>query len=483
MLYAFSRMCTAASICHVDMTYAECVSAIEAAAAAQFHDIQRENKSDIQRELATVNTGPQTGVDTATEDFNPRLQASVDTLGASADDAGALTLSWNDMLRDWFRSRFFGNDGSAESAGQHHKLTVKLEEPALFEPLRSAITDPALISAFEDELGDFDDVIVGLSFTPASETYGRDLQRHAALIDAVQRDALSTLRNDQAQLAKLEFQVLTILAQSGSTAEELDETKPIRELFSDLSDAQRFVVAIEAAVTSHLSYVSRFDSELRESGFYDLVDLVNNQPQFIFSIQGRARDELVGPDEFSAKITYELGSVNLNRYRKYAKTALQSSATGGPSPGPCATEATCLQSYTERNDLAIRQGNRISLSLEYAEMKSYELVVPATVVDLPSERSFVGSLSYGRYINEGVGTFGLSGRTRIDLSASYEDVSSDPLRQDRAIVNATLAQEIGSGLFLTIGAVWASKPEFRGEVDTELSARAGLSYKLARDNQ
>jgi hypothetical protein len=37
------------------------------------------------------------------------------------------------------------------------------------------------------------------------------------------------------------------------------------------------------------------------------------------------------------------------------------------------------------------------------------------------------------------------------------------------------------GFFLSLGAVYATKPEFRGDVDEEIGARAGFLYKILED--
>ena len=51
------------------------------------------------------------------------------------------------------------------------------------------------------------------------------------------------------------------------------------------------------------------------------------------------------------------------------------------------------------------------------------------------------------------------------LSAPLRDVSTDPNRQDRGLLNAALTQKLTDGTDFTIGLVYAKKPQFRGEVD------------------
>ena len=72
-------------------------------------------------------------------------------------------------------------------------------------------------------------------------------------------------------------------------------------------------------------------------------------------------------------------------------------------------------------------------------------------------------------------------RARLDISVGYEDFSDDPLRQDRGLATVAVTYPLMEGFYLSLGAVYATKPEFRGDVDAELSARAGFTYKILED--
>jgi len=61
-----------------------------------------------------------------------------------------------------------------------------------------------------------------------------------------------------------------------------------------------------------------------------------------------------------------------------------------------------------------------------------------------------------------------------------EDISNDPMRQDRWVSTLTLSQRVSEESSLAVSLVYANKPEFRGMVDKELSARAGLKFEVDR---
>lgn len=61
---------------------------------------------------------------------------------------------------------------------------------------------------------------------------------------------------------------------------------------------------------------------------------------------------------------------------------------------------------------------------------------------------------------------------------AHEDVRDDPLRQNRGIATLTFAHTLTTGLIASATIVYASKPEFRGEVEKEWSSWLGLNYKF-----
>ena len=162
---------SAAQVCDVTMTFGQCSAALDNAPAVELKAVAVEG-------LKTVNTGSQTGSDTATEDFNPLLQASLDATGLSSDNSGKLTISWNDFLQSFAKNQVFGYDGSTGSVGQHHKLIVSLESPEVYEPLKQAIADESVVNDLDNSLSDFDDVSIDLKFALNSKKYGRNINNH-----------------------------------------------------------------------------------------------------------------------------------------------------------------------------------------------------------------------------------------------------------------------------------------------------------------
>jgi hypothetical protein len=538
--------------------------ASDAAARAEIATAESNTESTVISAADAINTGGQSAADTATDDFNPKLQVSTDALNATGDgDGGGITLSWADIV--------FGKDRETTNVGQHHKFVVRLQEAELFEPLKNAITDTAVRDEVEESLGDFDDVIVDFRLSLDSRKYGRDIQRHSDLIDEIQRAAVETLTEEIDNLlgATDQFDILS----QRFASDGVDFDAPM----TDVLDSNQILAVVSAAAAeraAHATYASGYTEAARASGLFDLVDLVNNQPQLTMTIEGRIRDDLVGPDKTSLVFTYELGRKNVNSFRRYqanqrvaeipqaaagivasVAAAAQAAARANPenanavataainaaiaaeaaeaaNPGAdprvaaearavaaaadssarsmprngqaaadaaaaaastaatrigtqtCASTATCLRQYIDENRDSIRQGDRLSFSLAFVDTDDFHYDSGGVLLDVPSERSLVAQLKYGRNLGarDGDAVFG-GRRSRIDLTASFEDVNDDPARQNRSLANVTFSQEVSQGLFLTVGLVWANKPEYRGAVEEELSARAGINYKLASSQQ
>jgi len=204
--------------------------------------------------------------------------------------------------------------------------------------------------------------------------------------------------------------------------------------------------------------------QLKTNGFSALKTLVNNQPQLVFTVEYRSRDELAGRNETSAKFSYEWGMYSVNATRKSRE------CNGDITP-------SCLRTYLAKYGKQIAAGPRFAFSLIYSLKDEYdfnETGFPTLALD--SERSIIDSLSYSRNAR----IINTSEPTHIELAMSYEDISNDPMRNSRGLANLTLTQTV-LGTQLSFGAVYASKPEYRGSVDEEISARLGLVYKLGKD--
>jgi hypothetical protein len=82
-----------------------------------------------------------------------------------------------------------------------------------------------------------------------------------------------------------------------------------------------------------------------------------------------------------------------------------------------------------------------------------------------------------------------SGQSRIDFSASYEKISGetsglsdDMTRNNRTKVDLVFSRKIQGNMVGTFGVSYADKAEYLNDIDSNLTANIGISYKFAQDN-
>jgi hypothetical protein len=420
-----------------------------------------QEKAAAPNKLDLVNTGDSTG--SSVNDYLPLLRLLLDNGNLGGDDQ-KLGFEWSNPLG-------FGPK-------VQNKVFVALEAPEIYEPLKEAMQAASLtdeLSTLEDSVDARDDITVGLSVAFASEKYGRDPRLHQSLLEKLisSVDEVDTLQL-QAQEARLDFEEAQKLNESPDVSGNpgIPENpgnlggqpfcaitkREVREEYMRLSIAE--ILAARASLQG-------FSERLTNTGFYSLLDLIDNQPQFSFNASYRSREEAAGPNETKLAISYEQGDRNLNDLR---------AACGGT------IASQCIANFVTSGDNAEGMNNamRLRFIADYTKISRLNFVMPEpgfSFVTEPSERLTVSAI-YGRNIGAALSD---GRRARLDASLSYEDFSDDPLRENRGVANVTLTYPIIKGFFLTFGAIYATKPEFRGDVDKEIGARAGITYKLAED--
>jgi hypothetical protein len=442
-------------------TRASCLSKMQALANAQEQGQEAAGKQI----LAAKNTGEgaigASGTQSATNDFLPLLRAILDTQGLEQDD-GKIGLEWSNPL--------------GLPAAHQNKLTAVLARSNVHQPLSDALRAASLgdeVGALQDRIHEGDDITFGFSYSPASQRRGRDPDLHEDLYSAV----LHAANQPDESVALTRAQRVAIERDLGLPRQSAESAETFAQLFARPEVAGRpdvelkkaeYIQAVESEFRAQFGALAGLQQRLEQRGFYGMLDLINNQPQLSVTANYRVRDDAVGPDEFNATVSYEVGWYNVNTFRNAARN--------------CDDEAKCLSGYLSRPEVVagVKQSPRLSFSAEYSKRKRLQFALGGsafTFVEQPQERLKV-SANYARYLG---GETAMHTRARVDASLGYEDFSDDPLRQNRGVATATLTYPIAAGFYLSLGAVYATKPEFRGEVDSELTARAGFTYKLLRE--
>ena len=345
----------------------------------------------------------------------------------------------------------------------------------IYEPLRQALSE-ARAAELENGLERSDSITFGVFLNLVGQRWGR-VPRFGdePLFDAIwtsvtEGTAASTAAANAATNAYEDVvdEIVDVIPTFGPET----TFQSIAEADADL--AARALALREAAYRAEYQSMDDLRRKLVAADYFKLVELVNNQPQLSFGAEYTQRDDVAGPEEWRAKLVWEKGFVNVNSARAYVQ-----SRTG--TAGDSAAVVGALNDYL--NDPAtarrLENGDRLALSIELIERKAYEidLITDQVTLRRDAEDSIVAAFSYGYYLDfDDLG----KPKSRLDIKAAYEDVSTDAARQDRGTLSVTFSQLVLGKTLLAVSLIYGTKPEYRGDVDEELSARLGFNYKWGK---
>jgi hypothetical protein len=486
-IIALTSLEAVADPCDVRDTPRSCVKKLQqhvAKAEPRKEDLDRELVSRDVDVLGKINTGQSSATTvlptSAFNDFFSLLNAAAQT-GQGGEES---------------KDQAFGFEFNTCGVTLHRSVQCQLKgrigDAHVYEPLIAALPEDSRATRkeeFEASLDVSDNVTAGFFLNVVTRRLGRVPDFSDEGVFAAMRarafDETTEARTSSSQAAGewLDFleEILARKQEECAAAPAPEKKQECEGLigrlegvdltFRDYPDGANGTLALsiyERTTLARLQAVGTAQARLRSYGYFDLIQLVNNQPQLNFGVQITGHGDLAGPDEVRAKLSYEMGAQNMN--------ALTDRCDGERALAMCAQQFLADPGVKA----GLLNGDRVAFTLEYVRQKRYVISLPddGVALDLPSQRSWVGSIVWGRYLT----ATSADGRaSRFDLVGSYEDVSSDPLRQDRGVATLTFSQRLMNGLIATVAIIYATKPEFRGEVAEEWGSHLGLNYKFGRE--
>jgi len=445
---------------------------------------------DVLRELSAEFSSPGPAADPASKQRDERLtDALTDELASRATSDG-LAIGRLDFLRRAFVALDLGavsedenslvfnfNPGKGTEKSGQFSPRIIVHQAALYGPLDDEIDtlDETIREASRDALdkglGDLDDVEYVLRYTPHSQLPTAD-----ARIKDVQR--LATQYYDK---TPKEMDFLGWLQQEESSINDAlpQESRnpfpgniPMGDICgnADAKNALQLLVndlGLKIAAANEL-----LRKRLEVVGFFRLADLIDGEPRFLFNGSTRQRADAAGPDETTLSVTWQIGAVSYRGARRYAEKKL----------GKAELDVTSVDAYFETHGRLADSLPLFSFVGEYSRVSSFQIAIPGVVDEFRTEptHKLTAKLAAGCYLGAGHDT-------RLDLTASYDDVKDDTTLLDRFVAELSWTQQLGASFAKIAGGpefvatlVYANKPEFRGAVDEDLGLRAGIKWSVGK---
>jgi len=347
-----------------------------------------------QADLGAANKGTDiagTPIRSAVKDFLTVASAHVD--GSTVKDSGtALTVDYNLPVH------FFDERGAVN-------LEATLPDTVVSAPV--AAETATTTAPPPEQLNRGDDVSATLSFNPFTRRFGISLDPHRALFDSMLGALVANAPPSTAAVQPASFDT------------------PFAQLFPD---AAARVTAMAEFETAALAPLPAAADQLTK----DLTRLALNQPQIVVSGRVHHRKPEVGANERELSVRWEIGTDNLNSFRR---------AEGAD----CEAHGTCLAAFSDytRRTAAEHRSDHLALIAGYRKTDANDpglTTPPATEL---AANGFTYSAAYGREI-----TSAISGRRgRIDVGVSFDGkqhthTTSVTEPQSRTVATAVFAAQL-----------------------------------------
>lgn len=396
---------------------------------------------------ATGITNTASPAESSLKDFLTLLAASMES-ATTSEEGQAFTFDWNPPL------------GFTEKWGV--KLQASFAETQLNDEVTKLLADNAEeIEELKDSLEFGDDARLSGFVEPVNARSGRSMNPHRTWFRPMRDAMLSGRREELRQQRELltKHRMLATQAFENNRTGEPPTDEQIDERIADFVALGKELQEARAG---------------RSSFFMAFAKLLNNQPQLYGAVSYHARRNVIGPNEWSGKFTYEFARNNINSFVKKNDDCKDITIAEGES---------CAGKLKDFADAAKPGIERFALSLEYHRVNRRWIDDPDAELEFgfPRTRSFVGSLAFGstmapmlplRTETNGVGD------ARIDFTAKYELPEDDESEEKGFVGTLTYTQKINETFSLPLSLVYSDHESDLINVQKKFSARFGLMYKL-----
>lgn len=424
-------------------------------------------------------------------DFLPYFQFAVNSVAAN-EDGTAVTLKLNPLDTEF---------GALS-------VSVTTSEPTLYGPLEEEIEESAREAqrrSLLDSVDDFGDLSATLTyglqrpggrFDDTRKMFGRNVALYQTLI----LDLVDSTRELQAQaaLAQASLSRFTEKIAAGQSGTVVVHDMTLGEIRDKLGadDFASFVaqLAVANAATADISLA------LQAADLDALASFISNQPQATFSLTRQVREEALGPEGWSGKLSYEMGTRNFNRVLREYRRQQRLHREGEPDPTPLSAFAAVAANPRYSNE------DKLIFSLTYNQMDDYRFEHPYEIVSVDSatgaERRFdrvaqvaadgstewQGNVSWtrllprlpfaGRALEEGEAP-------RFTFSLEAVQIDGDPARQSHVTGKLALVMPLADSMALPITITYSDRPELLTDQDDVIGGHIGITYRMHRnrDNQ